>query len=67
MVNCIQCKEEISEEARICPQCGQPQFYISTFTSMIILLVVSFILISVILYFLGFELEKLDAYASLGA
>ena len=30
MIKCISCEKEISEEARICPNCGQPQFNVST-------------------------------------
>jgi len=67
MINCAQCKEEISEEARTCPQCGQPQFYTSTLTNVIVMLIASFIFIGAILHFLGFESQRLDVYAGIGA
>ena len=26
MINCSQCKEKISNEAKVCPKCAHPQF-----------------------------------------
>jgi len=26
MINCSQCNESVSEEAKICPKCGHPQY-----------------------------------------
>ena len=35
MVNCSQCKEEISNEAKVCPKCGHPQFEFGFLISLI--------------------------------
>ena len=67
MINCPQCKKEISDEARTCPQCGQPQFYVSTFTDIVVMLIASSMFIGAVLHFLGTEPQKLDVYTILGA
>ena len=46
MINCSQCKEAISDEAKVCPKCGHPQFVngviMSTIFTIIVILVLSF-------------------------
>jgi len=46
MINCSQCKEAISDEAKVCPKCGHPQFVngviMSTIFTIIVISVLSF-------------------------
>ena len=51
MINCSQCKEEISEEAKICPKCGHPQFVNGIIMSTIFTIVVTSILLFTLTYF----------------
>lgn len=43
MINCISCKEAISEEARVCPKCGHPQFNVTSIWGIILAFLAVFI------------------------
>jgi len=40
METCSQCSSNVSEEAKICPTCGHPQFKFGIIMSIIIMLIV---------------------------
>ena len=63
MINCFKCKEQISTEARICPKCGQAQFYSSAFIHVMILFIVSFIFVDASMHFLDITSSTVDVYA----
>ncbi len=44
MINCSQCQEELSSEAKVCPKCGHPQFVNGIIMSTIFtIIVISFL------------------------
>ncbi len=65
MIDCFKCKKQISNEARICPQCGQAQFYSSIFINVIILFIVSFVFVDVIMHVLDITSAQVDIYAGI--
>jgi len=55
MINCISCKEAISEEARVCPKCGHPQFNVASVWGVILGFLAIFIGIGIFLQGIGVQ------------